>query len=250
METNTIQAINLAKLRNAEFFQFGSNVVTLITDGDAALKAEINKPFLPFKAAVDEIELLFKSQRGSTHTETLIALDARRDKAINGLVLHLESYTYHFNEAKVQAATLLLNHVKGYGTGIARQNYPTETATLTNIVNDWTNKPELAAAVATLAIGDWLAELDAANNAFNNKYLERAKEEGAETDDTIKEKRTVMADAYNYLVQMIVSYCSVKKDMGADVAAYQQLIGSINAIIEKFNGLLAARSKKDTPKTP
>jgi hypothetical protein len=103
--------------------------------------------------------------------------------------------------------------------------------------------------VATLAIGDWLAELDAANNAFNAKYLERAKEEGAETDDTIKEKRIVMADAYNYLVQMIVSYCSVKKDMGADVAAYQQLIGSINAIIEKFNGLLAARSKKDTPKT-
>lgn len=59
----------------------------------------------------------------SEKTKDILALDQRRDDAINGIYYFLLSYTYHFNEEQRGKAKLLLSNIELYGSGIARLNY-------------------------------------------------------------------------------------------------------------------------------
>jgi hypothetical protein len=235
--------INLVRLRNPEFYQFSSDVATVIASANP-VALEIDKPFQAFKASTAVLESLFKSDRSSAITDEIMQLDARRDRAINGILLYVEGLTNHFDEQMSKNATLIFNYINSHGSGISRQNYPTETATLTTIINDWNNKKPLADAIIALKLETWKNELNEANNAFNAKYIARAKETGAENDDKMKEKRQESMVAYNKLKSVIESYLTIKENMGDDVTAYTQLIKNINALSEKYNVLLANRGKK------
>ncbi|MFN0049756.1 MAG: DUF6261 family protein, partial [Cytophagales bacterium] len=231
------------RLRNPEYFQYSSDVVTIIASANP-VTLEIDKPFQAFKASTAVLESLFKSDRGSSITDEIIQLDARRDRAINGILLYVEGLTNHFDEQMSKNATLIFDYINSYGSGIARQNYPTETATLTTIINDWNNKKPLADAIAMLNLAAWKNELNEANNAFNAKYIDRTKETGAENDDKMKEKRQESMVAYSKLKSVIESYFTIKDNLGDDTTGYAQLIKNINALSEKYNVLLAGRSKK------
>lgn len=49
-------------------------------------------------------------------------------------------------------ASALEAHLNLFGTGIARENYQSETTLLRNIINDWKTKPELAQAITALQL--------------------------------------------------------------------------------------------------
>jgi len=236
-----INAIDLRMLRNGEFLQFVTNFSDLVGSNNPVLLNVVDQ-HTALKAKVMEIEPLFKQERASVITQQLILLDERRDNAINGISLVIDGYVYHFDAAIANAANLLQNDLKLFGSGIAKQNYQAETASVNGIISDWETKPELTAALATLGITTWAAELKTANQLFNQKYLERTQEYGAANPDTLKAKRDETMVVYYEMRKFLDAYSVIQ-----NTPAYQKAISELNALIDQYNGLLNGRQKEVTP---
>ncbi len=240
------KGITLQNLRNPEFLQFLKDCSSIVLTNDpAALK--VTDQYNSVQIVRKTLEELFMPERSNPNTEDIIALDLRRDKAINGITAYAQSLTYHFDATTNVAATVLANYFSGYGSGIARENYTSETAILTNIVTDLTNKPNLSAAVATLQLIDWVTELDTANQAFNQKYLARTQEAATASTDTMKAKRLEAANAYYDLRNNLDAYFTITK--GAE--PFATTINQLNALIDQYNKLITGRSGGgDVPPVP
>ena len=205
-----IDSIKLQLLRNGEALQFNTEVANILTlNNPTALQvAQILAVFISINTA---IENLFKIDQSNPITDELQALDLRRDNAINGILLIVSGHTYHKDATIRNHAKILSDHLKLYGTGIARDNYQSETATLRSIGKDWTNKPELAAAVTALGLGVWQAEMTDANNSFATKYIARTQELATASFDTIKAKRQEATETYYKLRDKINAYYTINE---------------------------------------
>ena len=231
-----INAIDIAKLRNSELLQFYTdflNIVHLNDERALQVEAEYNN----LLSSREAIEDLYKISQGNPITEELQALDARRDAAISGLLSVINGYGYHFDAAISSHAHKLSSNLAVYGAGIARENYQSETATIRNIVKDWTETADLATAVAALNLADWQTELETINNSFATKYLDRTQELATASPDTMKQKRLESTTVYYALRDTINAYFTINK--GA--APYDKPTNELNALITQYNVLLAGR---------
>lgn len=242
-----INGIDLKNLRNDEYFQFMKNTLSLVDGNDPValnVVAQRDKLFLKIK----EYDELFKQSTASEITKEIFSLDVRRDNAIVGINSVVTGYLYHYEPAIKKAAEQLNDNLKLYGAKIISQNYQAETATISNIVSDWNNKPELKAAMIALGLQEWVAELKTANELFDQKYLERTQEYGAASPENILSKRAETNAAYYELKSFLESYSVVQPS-----AENTKTINQLNALIEQYNTLLnnrAASGEDDTPPTP
>ena len=240
-----ITAIDLSKLRNGEYISFLKNFSEIINLNDTnALLVKDEKDALD--AENKKIEDLYLILQGSELTPEIEALDARRDKAINGITITINGYTYYFEADKSDAADVLTNALKPYGSGIALLNYPLETAQIDSLVNDIKSKPNLMAAANTLGLANWFTELSNANSAFNKKYLDRTQEIGAANPDNIKTLRLIANDKYYELRNMIDGFYITKKK----IDPWKKTVNELNALIDQYNTLLIGRktsSETDKP---
>jgi hypothetical protein len=247
----TIQAIDLIKLRNSEFIQLHKDLLNLVHLNDETVL--ICKPqYDAMVAIVAVIEAIFKTDQGSNTTPIIEALDARRDTALTGISKNIDSYLNHFVVAKVNAANVLVDYLKIYGTAtaVAASSLPAETATINSLMGDVTTKANLIAAVTELGLTSWFTELKTANDLLAAKYIERTQELGGANPNTIKDKRNEANEVYYKLRDMIVAQATV-----ADNAVpYPKTINQINALIDQYNLILtnraadAAKAKKDEEK--
>lgn len=227
-----INSIEMRKLRNAEFIQFVNNVASVIQNNDPAVLL-VTIQLLAFKAKVTDLSGLFKNEQSSPLTEDVQALDVRRDHGVTGLSAVIEGYTHYFQPEKAAAARLLFNNMKLYGP-IARQNYQAETALITEMMNDWENKPELAAALTLLDLVDWKDELYFANVTFNEKWLERSREYAAANPETLLLKREETITAYYELKKFFEAYATINET----VPVFQKTMKEWNMVIEQYNTLI------------
>jgi len=232
-----INAITFQNLRNAELLQFNNDTLGIVKDNDpAALK--ITDQYNTLQTVNDTLKVLFVTDRSNPITQEIIGINLRRDNAINGIIGNAQSLTYHFDETTNIAAKVLSDYFSTYGGGIAKQNNVSETATLSNIVTDLTDKPNLSAAVATLQLSDWILELDTSNTLFNKKYLARTQEYAAANTDTMKAKRLEAANAFYDLRDNINAYFTINK--GAE--PFAKVTNELNALIAQYNTLLTGRT--------
>ena len=240
-----INVIHLPSLHNAEFIQYNRDVLQIVQLNNPATLL-VQPQFTALTALVANIETLFVTDQGNPITAVLLALDERRDKAINGIGAVINGYTYHYDAPKAAAANLLQHNLGLYGTGIARLNYLAETTTITNLVNDWESVIELATAVAELQLEDWLAELKTANLLFNNQYILRTQQLGAANPDTIRALRQEASDMYYFLRNFIDFYFA--SNNGID--PWGKTTNELNALIDQYNVLLAGRANEPLPPAP
>lgn len=238
-----INSIDLAKLRNSEFLQFGTFISDFVVANDPVV-LNIVPQHTAFKTILDETAGLFKVEKSSPITQDLILLDERRDKAISGIAGVIGYYGNHFDAATLQAANLLITNLNTYGTGIARLNTQEETSTIKAIVNDWETRPELTAAIAKLGFTMWVAELKAANLLYEQKYFEWTVEYGSANPETLKQKRSETMDAYNELRSYIDANLILHPS-----AAYSALENGINALIDQYNTLIESHATEPEPET-
>lgn len=231
-----ITAIDLTKLRNAEYIQFIKNCLAITQSNDpAALNVQFQYDDLLRMLVL--LEGIFITEQGSEITEDVSALDLRRDRAISGITLVVNAYTYYFDPAIAKHAERLNKQITQYGGGIARENYQAETAIIDNLLADFKNKPDLAAAIDALKLNDWKNELQIANTAFNDAYLLRTKQIGGATKDRLFAKRQETNEAYYQLRDFINSYYTINK--GA--APYGKTTDELNALIDQYNTMMAQR---------
>lgn len=242
-----ITAIDLSRLRNAEFLQFMKDFNTFVDANDpAALNVAVQYTALADQTA--GLENLFKKQLASELTQEILSLDARRDNAYNGILFSVQANLYHYEPNRVQAATRLKANLDLYGAGVAKENYLAETTLLKNIVNDWEDKPELNDAMVLLGLKSWKNELKDANTSFNQKYIERTLEYSEADEQTLVAKRAETLEAYYTLRQFIDAYA-----LTVNTAIYHTATSQVNALIEQYNTLInnrVARQANDTPEDP
>lgn len=240
-----MNAIELKLLRNAEYLQYVKDFTGIINLNNPE-QLQIDTRLSAFTAKIAELESLYKKALASEKTQVILALDERRDDAINGIYFFLLSHTYHYDSEKQQKAQLLLDSIALYGGGIARLNYQSETATLNNLLRDWEAKPALAGAITFFGLAPWVAEMKAANEEFNVQYLSRTQEYGDASPETIRIKRDEVNTAYYALRDRIDALHLLVE---TPPSPYAQVISQLNALIVQYNRLLVNRSGTQTPDT-
>lgn len=237
-----MNAIDLFKLRNAEYLQYMKDfrgIINLNDPAQLAIDAKLNA----FVSKTDELEALYKKALASEKTQVLLAIDERRDDAVNGIYYFLLGYSYHFDPMRKQNAQILLENMVLYGSGIARLNYQAETTTINNLVRDWENKPELADAIILFDLSSWVNEMKATNDEFNTQYLLRTQEYGDANPETIKLKREEVNVAYYALKDRIDALHLLVE---TPPSPYVTVINQLNALTNQYNVLLVNR-KPDLP---
>lgn len=232
-----INAIKIAGLRNGELTQFLDDILALVRQNDPAL-LNVQDQYDALRALFLNIEELFKTPTGHIISAELEDLDSRRDNAFNGISSIITGHAYSTNATMKSNAALLANHLSIFGTGVAQDNYQSETATIRNILSDWDTKPSLTAAIAELGLKSWAEELADANNSFSQKYLVRASEMGTASTDSIRTLRLQAHEAYYQLRDHLNAHFTIHN--GAD--PYGKTVSFINGLVDNYNSLLSRRS--------
>lgn len=224
------------RLRNSEFIRFAKDVVTVCTQNDPPV-LKIKDQVGQFAGTIDELNRLFKIAQGNVLTAELQAIDERRDKALIGIRLDAESKLYHYSPETVKAAQLVLATYDKYGKSLHRLNYYAETEVVESLSGDFATEPELAAALRLLHLGEWAAELNAANQQFNQTFIARSGSNAARPDGNLVQQRAICFEQYEVLARHIVAHHTLSPS-----PAYDKLVLELNDTINGFNLLVAKRA--------
>jgi hypothetical protein len=236
-----IDTIKVAGLRNNDYSQFLQNILSVIDrfDPDKLMSQEEYDNLLARSAA---IKSALNKKQGSDLTDELVALDDRRDEAVDAIAAIINSFSYHKDAAVKAAAGLLNNHLDSFGPSLTRQSLQNETSKIQKMVQGWNEKPELKAAVSLLGLDSWKAELEAANTAFDKLYVDRSVQKGDTAgEDNMFKKRTKATAAWYELRDHLEAWYTIKKKADPWATA----ITALNGVIKDYNSLLAGRGSKD-----
>ena len=229
-----INSIDLSHLRNANYLQFQKDFLAIISRNDPAA-LQVESRYDDLTAKTEELESLFKKALANPISKELLALDSRRDDALNGIYYTALAYSYHYDPATKQAADALLANFNLYGSGIARLNYQAETATITNLINDWENIPELIQAIDKLGLNAWMNELELISTEFGTRYLDRTQDYGNATPETLKLKREETDAVYYALRDRINALHLLVETLSSP---YITVINQLNALVQQYNLLV------------
>ncbi len=231
-----ITSIELDRMRHAEYIQFSKDCATIVLANDPAAQ-NVQAKYDAYINKIAELEVLFKKSTENPITAEIETLDMRRDRAVSGLVMHINAITFHFDPAISTPAQVLQQNLKIYTTNIARENYNAETALINNLVTDWETKPELINALATLGLTTWKDELKTANQLFNDRYIARTQDMATASVDNVKTKRLEGNTAYYELRDHINANMTL-----APSPLLVKTTNEINALITQYSQLLVGRA--------
>lgn len=228
-------AIHYRKLRNNEFIQFIKLLNEILNSNDPEI-LKVKAQCDDLTALLATLSALFKPDLGSAITKELQEIDARRDTAMTGIEMQIKSFTYYFDAEKREAANLLDSSLTTYGSGISRMNYQAETSTIASIIQKWESDAALIAAVTTLGLTAWLAELKAANILFQERYIARLKDDADSPEEKTIELRKDIIQSYRTLLAHLQAHATLSTDN-----SYNAVVQQINQLIEQYNKLVAGR---------
>ncbi len=236
-----IKSIVLQPLRNGEFIQFLTDFLVIV-DKNNPDNLQVRPAFEALKSLTDDMENLFKISQASIITRDIEGLDERRDRAVNGISTVATGFAYSFDPVVSRHARTLEAHFKLFGSGIAKDNYQSQTTSIRNILDDWETKQPLKEAITALNLDSWKAELQAANEDFYTAYTSRNEELASSNPDNLKGKRLASNAAYYKLRDRLNAHFEIND--GAE--PWARTISLANQSIDNYNALLARRGP-DTP---
>lgn len=231
---NSLTTAMFGNYRNGEFLQFMKNVVTIYNNYNVN-DLQLNDRMDTLHKSIAAMDEVFMSNTAHELTPELLELDKRRDKALMGIKLFLDSQMYKEEEEVVKAAEVLKLNYVSHGDRIDKLSYQQQTAVTDALMNDWESETSLLNGINLLGLNDWVSSLKVTNTEFNRIYVARALT--AVSPVKIDEKRMLMRDAYLELTQDTASYARVS----ADKNIYQSIINSLNALIDNYNTAIAQR---------
>jgi hypothetical protein len=229
-----INSISLTRLSNSELLGFFQDLNETCIPFNPQ-KLGFDSKLKELNAFLVELSEIYQQETGSPLSPNLEKLDQRRDKAISGIKMYVESLALHYREDVVAASYVVLEAITKYGENIAAQNFITETNTLAHLSNDFDTDGPLKEAIKIVNLVEWTAELKIANLSFNEVYLERNKQTGQNPEGTFTEKKGDGIEIYEALTIAIKSLYVVN---GGSVLS--GLIREINTVIAKYNRIITS----------
>jgi hypothetical protein len=230
----TVSTALFGNYRNGEYLQFMKNVVAIYGNYDTnalLLQARLQRLTDATKALDD----VFMATTAHELTPELQALDIRRDKALMGIKLHLNSFTYSEETEIVKSANALMTNYLSHGDRIDRLSYQQATAVIDALLTDWRENLMLSASVNKLSINAWVSLLTQLNKEFNDMYITRAKT--SVKSGRVDQKRLEMRSAYEEITYDTMAFARV----AADKISYNAIIDELNGLISNYNTSVTLR---------
>lgn len=231
-----INSIKISSLRNNELLQFFTDVVERCNRFDTT-ELKINSAVKSLQDTMGKLNNAYNKEKGSDVTQQLMQIDAMRDNDIVGIQTVCEGYEYHRDSTISEAAGLVNSSIDRHGKSIARLNYKAETTVLNAILKDWDEDAGLKAALKTLNLAKWVADLKAENKKFSDTYQDRVDDQMESAGISFSELRADGINAYKALCDTIFAFSIIEKQVD-----YTQLIEAINLIIADYKALLERRN--------
>ncbi|MDR1865667.1 MAG: DUF6261 family protein [Bacteroidales bacterium] len=230
---------DLKHLRNEEHFQLMSDFKKLAEAvGVSALY--IDRFFAAFVVLLDKENLALEVIRKSELTAGITEADERRDNVYRGFLILLESYLHSPRSEKVEAARHLRIVTDHYGD-FRNKPYNEETASITNFVQEVYER--CAADLDTLNAGEWISELSAANQTFD-ELMNRRFDRAAEREYvSLRETRNEIDKIYAQMVEFIDA--SVILNGGE---AHTGFVNRLNERVQYYKSTLAQRKGRSAAK--
>lgn len=236
-----IQNVKLTNLRNEEHFQFQSEFNDLVVQYTPEMLG-IEAAYLTYLPLYSNEAEALNVIRKSAVTNEIGDADNKRDNTYRGFCDTIKGATRHFVPKKKEAADRIQIVLDRFGN-INTKTYDEETAAINSLTDNLAN--DYAADLVLLKVADWVAELNANNEAFEALMDERYSDDAGKTQLKMKDVRKEVDEAYRAITTRIDALAIVN---GAET--YAPFVNELNQRIEKFNLTIAQRkgrnNKKDT----
>jgi hypothetical protein len=251
--------IKLTHLHVEEWFRLLCDLLELIPLYGASKLgiAKLLALLIPLRERADKLLVIL---RKSVHTEEMKNADKERDTSFRGLYNVVKAYRHLPLAADKETAKQLFVLLSGYRKLVLNSGYAEESAALYNLLQDL--KGKYAPDVSQLGLGQWVANLEAAEQKFLAFRSERTKEDIEKPVEHLDGIRKEVDALYRSITEVLYAQL-VADGLGGDVAVdpdslrtgiYEDDIppeqtGNVvynfviawNQILKRYNAQLAAR---------
>lgn len=233
---------NLNNARNAEHYQFHSDVLSIVT-AEVATAQKIDSLRSDYVALFDKENAAFIQNRAYESTKEIGAKDRERDDLFLYIKQTVDSNLHCPVATKKAAAEKLAFAMKPYRSANSKA-FAENTAQVTNLVLDLQSEA-YAGYVELLGLTEAVAQLQAANDEFNAIYMGRSGEKLVRaSSETMKSIRPKVDAAYRTLASAINALYQVNSLITRSANTETELggvIDGVNALIVQLHQTLSLR---------
>lgn len=233
---------NLNNARNAEHYQFHSDVLNVFTEALAETH-QIKSLRETYAGLFKQEDTAFIQNQAYEATKEIEAKDRERDDIFLYVKQTIDSNMYCPVANKKQAAQKLAYVLTPYRSANTKP-FAENTAQINNFVGDMQSK-EYSAHVTTLGLTEAVAQLKTANDAFNAVYAGRSGEKLTRaSNDNMKTIRPKVDEAYRAVVSAVNALYQVNELVtrtAATSASLGGVIDGVNALIIQLQQTLSHR---------
>lgn len=233
---------NLNNARNAEHYQFHSDVLSIVTEEVAAAQ-KIDSLRSEYAALFDKENTAFIQNRAYESTKEVEAKDRVRDDLFLYIKQTVDSNLYCPVATKKAAAEKLAYVMKPYRSANSKA-FAENTAQVTNLVADFQSEAN-AGYVELLGLTEAVDQLKTANNEFNAVYMGRSGEKLVRAStENMKSIRPKVDNAFRSLSSAINALYQVNSLITRSEATETELgglIDGVNALIVQLHQTLSLR---------
>ena len=238
---------NLNNARNAEHYQFHSDVLSIVTV-EVATAQKIEGLRSEYAALFDKENIAFIQNRAYESTKEVEAKDRVRDELFLYIKQTVDSNLYCPVATKKAAAEKLSFAMKPYRSANSKA-FAENTAQVTNLVADFQSET-YAEYVELLGLTDAVEQLKTANNEFNAIYMGRSGEKLVRAStENMKSIRPKVDTAYRSLASAINALYQVNSLVTrseSTEAELGSLIDGVNGLIVQLHQTLSIRGAGST----
>ena len=238
---------NLNNARNAEHYQFHSDVLSIVTV-EVATAQKIEGLRSEYAALFDKENTAFIQNRAYESTKEVEAKDRVRDELFLYVKQTVDSNLYCPVATKKAAAEKLSFAMKPYRSANSKA-FAENTAQVTNLVADFQSEAN-AGHVELLGLTDAVEQLKTANNEFNAIYMGRSGEKLVRAStENMKSIRPKVDTAYRSLASAINALYQVNSLVTrseSTEAELGSLIDGVNGLIVQLHQTLSIRGAGST----
>lgn len=233
---------NLNNARNAEHYQFHSDVLSIVTV-EVATAQKIDGLRSEYAALFDKENTAFIQNRAYESTKEVEAKDRVRDDLFLYIKQTVDSNLYCPVATKKAAAEKLAYVMKPYRSANSKA-FAENTAQVTNLVADFQSEAN-AGYVELLGLTEAVSQLKTANNEFNAVYMGRSGEKLVRAStENMKSIRPKVDTAFRSLSSAINALYQVNSLITRSDATETELgglIDGVNALIVQLHQTLSLR---------
>lgn len=233
-----IASLYLHSQRNAAHYQFQTDFNSTIIKYTPQ-ELGIVEDYATYTPLLENEGVALVAISKSATTEEIEIADKNRDFTFRGLADRVTNSLNHFNPEVREAARRVKVIFDEYGNLAPKPN-DEESGLISSLIADL--RAKVPAEIQTLAIVDWMDELERLNKVFIVLEATRNSEEASRTELRMKQVRVQVDAAYKKIVKRINALIVVNGE-----APYAEFVKELNARISRAQDSIAL-SKAQTAK--